>query len=117
MEKIRSGTQAREAYRPAKERLDEAARRLIAQHLLSADRLAGALATGGIERGDRVGLLLHNGPEFVEAFLACLRLGVAAVPVQGFTDHPEQWRHVVRFAFCKRDEVLDDAIERLHKLA
>ncbi|HEX2130490.1 MAG TPA: pyridoxal phosphate-dependent aminotransferase [Actinophytocola sp.] len=45
------------------------------------------------------------------------RIGVAAVPVQGFTDDPEPWRHVVRFAFCKRDEVIDEAIDRLHGLA
>jgi N-succinyldiaminopimelate aminotransferase len=44
------------------------------------------------------------------------RAGVAAVPVQVFTDHPEQWRHLVRFAFCKRDEVLDAAISRLSAL-
>lgn len=44
------------------------------------------------------------------------RIGVAAVPVQVFTDNRERWRHIVRFAFCKRDEVLDEAIERLHKL-
>jgi N-succinyldiaminopimelate aminotransferase len=45
------------------------------------------------------------------------RIGVAAVPVQVFTDHPEQWQHLVRFAFCKKDEVLDEALRRLHKLA
>ena len=45
------------------------------------------------------------------------RIGVAAVPVQVFTDNPERWRHLVRFAFCKKDEVLDEAVERLHKLA
>ncbi|PRX45488.1 succinyldiaminopimelate aminotransferase [Prauserella shujinwangii] len=45
------------------------------------------------------------------------RIGVAAVPVKVFTDHPDEWNHVLRFAFCKRDEVLDDAIARLHKLA
>ncbi|MFF5986061.1 pyridoxal phosphate-dependent aminotransferase [Prauserella flavalba] len=45
------------------------------------------------------------------------RVGVAAVPVKVFTDHPEGWNHVLRFAFCKRDEVLDEAIERLHGLA
>jgi N-succinyldiaminopimelate aminotransferase len=44
------------------------------------------------------------------------RIGVAAVPVQVFTDNPQRWSHIVRFAFCKRDEVLDEAIERLHKL-
>ncbi|NIH82932.1 pyridoxal phosphate-dependent aminotransferase [Amycolatopsis viridis] len=45
------------------------------------------------------------------------RVGVAAVPVGAFTDHPAEWQHVLRFAFCKRDDVLDEAIERLHKLA
>ncbi|MGM1061039.1 pyridoxal phosphate-dependent aminotransferase [Saccharothrix sp. Mg75] len=44
------------------------------------------------------------------------RIGVAGVPVQVFTDHPEAWQHLVRFAFCKRDEVLDEAIRRLHGL-
>ncbi|MFT7836238.1 pyridoxal phosphate-dependent aminotransferase [Saccharothrix sp. BKS2] len=44
------------------------------------------------------------------------RIGVAGVPVQVFTDHPDEWRHLVRFAFCKRDEVLDEAITRLRRL-
>jgi N-succinyldiaminopimelate aminotransferase len=44
------------------------------------------------------------------------RIGVAAVPVQVFTDAPEQWQHIVRFAFCKRDEVLDEALRRLRTL-
>jgi N-succinyldiaminopimelate aminotransferase len=44
------------------------------------------------------------------------KVGVAAVPVQVFTDHPDDWRHLVRFAFCKRDEVLDEAIRRLRGL-
>jgi N-succinyldiaminopimelate aminotransferase len=44
------------------------------------------------------------------------RVGVAAVPVSVFTDHPENWKHVLRFAFCKRDEVLDEAVARLYKL-
>ncbi|TDV46921.1 pyridoxal phosphate-dependent aminotransferase [Actinophytocola oryzae] len=45
------------------------------------------------------------------------RIGVAAVPVQVFTDNPDRWRHIVRFAFCKKDEVIDEAVERLHKLS
>jgi N-succinyldiaminopimelate aminotransferase len=44
------------------------------------------------------------------------RVGVAAVPVTVFTDHPEDWKHLLRFAFCKKDAVLDEAIARLHKL-
>jgi N-succinyldiaminopimelate aminotransferase len=44
------------------------------------------------------------------------RIGVAAVPVQVFTDRPAEWRHLIRFAFCKQDAVIDEAVERLHKL-
>ncbi|MFE3291832.1 pyridoxal phosphate-dependent aminotransferase [Rhodococcus sp. NPDC059234] len=45
------------------------------------------------------------------------RVGVAAVPVSVFADHKEPWNHMVRFAFCKRDEVLAEAAERLHGLS
>jgi N-succinyldiaminopimelate aminotransferase len=41
---------------------------------------------------------------------------VVAVPVQVFADDPDPWRYVVRFAFCKRDDVLDEAIARLAAL-
>ncbi|ALG15676.1 pyridoxal phosphate-dependent aminotransferase [Kibdelosporangium phytohabitans] len=57
---------------------------------------------------------------FTDGFQLCRelpeRIGVAGVPVQVFTDTPEHWKHVVRFAFCKKDEVLDEAVARLHKL-
>lgn len=39
--------------------------------------------------------------------------GVAAIPLHAFTDHPEKWRTLVRFAFCKKDEVLQEAVRRL----
>jgi N-succinyldiaminopimelate aminotransferase len=41
------------------------------------------------------------------------RVGVAAVPVSVFHDDPEAARTLVRFAFCKRDEVLHEAVARL----
>lgn len=44
------------------------------------------------------------------------RIGVAAVPISVFTDHPDQWNHLVRFAFCKKDEVLNEAARRLRTL-
>jgi len=44
------------------------------------------------------------------------RVGVAAVPVKVFTDHPEEWKHLLRFAFCKRNEVIDEAVTRLRTL-
>ncbi|WP_338889755.1 pyridoxal phosphate-dependent aminotransferase [Rhodococcus sovatensis] len=45
------------------------------------------------------------------------RIGVAAVPVAAFVDHPAPWKTLVRFAFCKKDEVLNEAADRLHTLA
>ena len=44
------------------------------------------------------------------------RCGVVAVPCEVFYDDKPAGRPLVRFAFCKRDEVLDDAIERLGRL-
>ncbi|RJF89951.1 aminotransferase [Oleomonas cavernae] len=40
-------------------------------------------------------------------------IGVAAVPVSAFYADADPPRHLIRFCFCKRDSVLDAAIERL----
>lgn len=42
--------------------------------------------------------------------------GVVAVPSQVFYDHAREGAGLVRFAFCKRDEVIDAAVERLAAL-
>jgi len=42
---------------------------------------AHTLLHHGVRRGDRVALLLPNGMHFVECFLACIKLGAIAVPV------------------------------------
>ena len=46
------------------------------------------------------------------------RAGVVAVPTVVFYDpaHAHLGRHLVRFAFCKRDEVLAEAVSRLRRL-
>ena len=48
------------------------------------------------------------------------RAGVAAIPMSAFCDpdpaHVGVWNHLVRFAFCKRHETLDEAIRRLETL-
>ncbi len=46
------------------------------------------------------------------------RVGVVAVPSSAFytPQHAELGRHLVRFAFCKRPEVLADAVARLERL-
>ena len=45
-----------------------------------ASRMAAALTARGVTRGDRVGIYLPNCIEFVELFLACLRIGAVFVP-------------------------------------
>ncbi|MEU0396399.1 pyridoxal phosphate-dependent aminotransferase [Streptomyces sp. NPDC006208] len=45
------------------------------------------------------------------------RCGVVAIPNAVFYDHREQGSPFVRFAFCKRVEVLQDAVTRLKSLA
>ncbi|SRR5579884_27924 len=43
------------------------------------DRLSHALAALGVRRGDRVGLLFQNGPEFLESWWAVAQLGAIVV--------------------------------------
>ena len=45
------------------------------------------------------------------------KIGVAAVPMTAFVDDEQPWRHLVRFAFCKRDEVLAEGVRRLGGLS
>ena len=44
------------------------------------------------------------------------RAGVVAVPAEVFYDDPSSGKPFVRFAFCKRDDVIDEAVERLAAL-
>ncbi len=88
------------------------------------DRLSEGLTDAGFEVyrsegtyfvcADIRGLGFEDGIEFCRALPG--RVGVVTVPVQVFADEPKRWRHLVRFAFCKRDEVLDEAIARLRRL-
>lgn len=88
------------------------------------DRLSEGLIDAGFEVyrsegtyfvcADVRGLGFDDGIECCRALPG--RVGVVAVPVQVFADDPQPWRHLVRFAFCKRDEVLDEAIARLRRL-
>jgi N-succinyldiaminopimelate aminotransferase len=45
------------------------------------------------------------------------RAGVVAIPTQVFYDNVEAGRPYVRFAFCKRDQVIDDAVARLARFS
>jgi len=44
-------------------------------------RLAAALTQAGFQPGDRLALLLPNGPEYIELVYACGWLGIIAVPI------------------------------------
>jgi long-chain acyl-CoA synthetase len=52
-------------------------------------RLAAGLAQQGVTAGDRVALHFHNQPEAVLAYLACLRLGAVAMPLNTRLTTPE----------------------------
>lgn len=85
------------------------------------DRLSAGLAAAGFDvlrpqgtyfvLADIRPLGFTDGIEFTRALPHAA--GVVAVPAQVFYDRPEEARHLVRFAFCKKDEVLDEAVRRL----
>ena len=47
--------------------------------LTEVERFSSVLAGLGVKRGDRVGLLLPNSPQYVIAWYACQRLGAVVV--------------------------------------
>jgi fatty-acyl-CoA synthase len=53
------------------------------------ERLAAALVTSGLERGDRVATLTGNSGEHVVAFFACAKAGLALVPLSWRLAAPE----------------------------
>ncbi|MCG5431171.1 pyridoxal phosphate-dependent aminotransferase [Mycobacterium sp. MYCO198283] len=92
------------------------------------DRLGGALTELGFDVHASAGtyfLCADPRPLGYDDGTACCadlpeRIGVAAIPMSAFCDpgpgHGDDWNHLVRFAFCKRDETLDEAIRRLAAL-
>jgi N-succinyldiaminopimelate aminotransferase len=88
------------------------------------DQLAAGLAAAGLT------VLPTKGTYFITTDFAPLgfngddvafcrhiteRAGVTAIPVSVFYDEPDAPRHYARFAFCKRPEVLAEAIDRLRR--
>ncbi|MCC6319803.1 MAG: AMP-binding protein [Gemmatimonadaceae bacterium] len=62
-----------------------------------ANRLAASLAARGVGVGDRVGIHLPNRLEFIDVFLACMRLGAIVVPINVLYREREL-THIVRDA-------------------
>jgi N-succinyldiaminopimelate aminotransferase len=89
------------------------------------DRLCAGLEAAGLEVHRPAGTYFVNadiralGEEDGLAFCWALpeRAGVVAVPTVVFYDDQAVGRPLVRFAFCKRDEVIDAGVERLRTLA
>lgn len=96
-------------------------RRMVDSLAVGKDILADGLRNAGLKVYDTAGtyfivadvspLGFDDGTEY------CMGLpelqGVAAIPLAGFSDHKETWKPLVRFAFCKRHDVLREASERL----
>jgi long-chain acyl-CoA synthetase len=58
------------------------------------DRCASGLAQLGVEKGDRVALVLPNCPQFVVTFYAALRLGAVVTPLNPLGTPPELQRQL-----------------------
>jgi aspartate/methionine/tyrosine aminotransferase len=97
---------------------------LAAAYARRRERLTGILARAGFRvyapRGayylmtDISGLGWDDDVAFVRHLVETV--GVAAVPGSSFYDDPADGRCQVRFAFCKRDETLDEAERRFSRL-
>ncbi|MET9860785.1 pyridoxal phosphate-dependent aminotransferase [Streptomyces smyrnaeus] len=89
------------------------------------DLLAGGLREAGFKVFDPAGTYFITtdirplGADDGVAFCLALpeRAGVVAVPTQVFYDHAEEGAPYVRFAFCKQESVLADAVRRLRGAA
>ena len=73
----------------------DGARTTYAELVTRVDRLAGGLASLGVDRGDRVALVLPNCPQHVESFFATLRLGATVVQCNPLATVDELRRQLV----------------------
>jgi N-succinyldiaminopimelate aminotransferase len=103
---------------------EETGARLAAELAAKRDRLCAGLERAGAR------VLRPAGTYFVNADVRPLgyddgvafcrelpeRAGVVAIPTSVFSGDPERVRSLVRFAFCKREEVIDEAAARLATL-
>jgi N-succinyldiaminopimelate aminotransferase len=81
------------------------------------DRLCAGLQAAGLEPLRPAGTYFVNARVDGDGAAFCRELperaGVVAIPTAVFYDHPEVGRSLVRFAFCKRESVIDEAAARL----
>lgn len=97
---------------------------LKAMYLSKRDRLVSGLAELGFGvrepegayyvLADHTGFGIGDDVAFVKYLIA--EVGVAAIPPSAFYHSSDEGKRLVRFAFCKSDEVLDQALERMSRL-
>ena len=118
------GTPLQHAAAVALGMAEEHGARLAAELAAKRDRLCAGLERAGAD------VLRPAGTYFVNADVRPLgwddgvafcrdlpeRAGVVAIPTSVFCGDPERVRSLVRFAFCKREEVIDEAAARLGRL-
>ncbi len=78
------------------------------------DRLACALASLGVKKGDRVALYLLNSPQFIIAYFAALKAGAVVTPISPvYTSHEVRFQLVnsgARAIICQ--DILYDKVAR-----
>jgi N-succinyldiaminopimelate aminotransferase len=118
------GTPFQHAAAVALAMAEEHGARLAAELAAKRDRLCDGLERAGAEVLRPAGTYFVNadvrplGYEDGVAFCRDLpeRAGVVAIPTSVFCGDPGRASSLVRFAFCKRDEVIDEAAMRLGRL-
>ncbi|HVQ28835.1 MAG TPA: aminotransferase class I/II-fold pyridoxal phosphate-dependent enzyme, partial [Vicinamibacteria bacterium] len=97
---------------------------LLAEYRVRRDRLCAGLRDAGFALTAPAGTYFAVADirplGFADAVPFCRalpeRVGVAAIPASAFYARPDAGRHLVRFAFCKTDAVLDEGLRRLKQL-
>jgi N-succinyldiaminopimelate aminotransferase len=120
-----SGTPLQHAVAHALEHEPDFPQQLAADLGKRRDLLCGGLAEIGLQPRAPEGTYFAltdvgrlgwaDGLEFCEALPG--RAGVVAIPAQAFYDDVEAGRHLVRWAFCKESDVIEDGLRRLREAA
>src|SRR5574341_1641316 len=64
------------------------------------NRIANALASSGLQIGDRIAILSKNSIEFILIYLASARAGVVPVPLN-YRLAPNEWSYIINHAGAK----------------
>ena len=63
-------------------------------------KLAEGLSQQGYKKGDKIGIILHNGLEYVVIYFALMQLGAVAVPVNPGL-HLDEIKYILNFSEVK----------------